>query len=101
METSLEWRAAAASYLDMDDPESAIDVLITSKQTGALLRLIRIFPPVARELTHKAPSFNDFEAPGDVDEYAPSSAQNQMLKRAYRKALVYFEKGMTIPVRYS
>ena len=93
LETSLEWRAAAASYLDMDDPESAIDVLITSKQTGALLRLIRIFPPVARELTHKAPSFNDFEAPGDVDEYAPSSAQNQMLKRAYRKALVYFEKG--------
>lgn len=93
LETSLEWRAAAASYLDADDPESAIDVLIASKQTGALLRLVRIFPPVAREMTHKTPSFNDFESPGDLDEYAPSSAQNQMLKRAYRKALVYFEKG--------
>lgn len=93
LETSLEWRAAAASYLDMDDPESAIDVLITSKQTGALLRLVRIFPPVARELNHKAPSFNDFESPEDADEYAPSSVQNQMLKRAYRKALVYFEKS--------
>lgn len=93
LETSLEWRAAAASYLDADDPESAIEVLIASKQTGALLRLIRIFPPVAREISHKAPSFNDFESPGDLDEYAPSSTQNQMLKRAYRKALVYFEKG--------
>ena len=44
LEQSLDWQAAASSWMDAGDCEKAVEVLIANKQTNTLLRLVRILP---------------------------------------------------------
>ncbi|TNJ26630.1 Intraflagellar transport protein IFT122 [Giardia muris] len=88
LEEGREWQAAAASYLDAKDPERAVDVLIASGQTAALLRLVHALPPVSRPGAEGG--FDDFRAVEAGP--APGTPQAESLKRAYEHVLAHCQR---------
>lgn len=92
LERSNDWQAASSSYLDANDPEKAVRVLINSNQPDSLLRLVRLFPQIGKKQEQALP--DDFDLGGEAfGEVTLTAGQTRAVRQALQAVLQYFEKA--------
>ncbi|KAH0574171.1 Intraflagellar transport protein 122 [Spironucleus salmonicida] len=85
-----DWQASSSSYMDAQQPEKAVQVLISNNQTQTLLKLVRILPPLQQKQQTESDEFaSDF----NFEPVKTSSQETRIqLQSAFSLVLGYFEK---------